>query len=90
MSTTTFEKGLAEVRDRLERIEGELHDLDTSLERLQADAAETAWKAREAAEAAIGAARDRRIALGESVARLRDAATGASNPSIPTNGKEEK
>lgn len=90
MSTTTFEKGLAEVRDRLERIEGELHDLDTSLERLQADAAETAWKAREAAEAAIGAARSRRIALGDLTTRLRDAANGASNPSIPTNRKEEK
>ncbi len=85
MSTTTFEEGLAEVRHRLERIEGELRDLDTSLERLQTDAAEAAWRAREQAEAAIGEVRSRRIDLGERAARLRDSANEVSEKSTSSH-----
>ena len=84
MSTTTFHEGLAAVRDRLERIERELHDLDTAIERLQADAAESAWKARQEAEAEISDVRSRRIALGQRVARLRDSASETSAPDTTT------
>ena len=90
MSTTRFDEGLADVRHRLARIEHELSDVDTSLERLQADAAEAAWQARERAEAAIGEIRSRRIALGERAGRVRDSAREISATPTPTNGKEPK
>lgn len=58
----------------------ELHELDASLEWLQAGAVEATWRARQGAEAAIATVRDRRIALGQ---RLSDLSTNV-------NRKEQK
>jgi hypothetical protein len=60
-------------------VEAELHSWDTYLERLQASAAQNAWKAREQAEAAIGEIRARRIAVDERLAQARDAACDDSH-----------
>lgn len=59
-------------------VDAELHSWDTYLERLQAGVAAKAWKAREQAEAAIGDIRSRRIAVGESLAQVRDSAGAGS------------
>jgi hypothetical protein len=59
-------------------VEAELQSWDTYLERLQTSVAAKAWKAREQAEAAIGDVRNRRIALGERLAQMRDSAGAAS------------
>jgi hypothetical protein len=56
-------------------VEGELRSWDNYLERLQTSVAAKAWKAREQAEAAIGAVRTRRLAIDERLAQAR-AATG--------------
>jgi chromosome segregation ATPase len=54
-------------------VEAELHSWDTYLERLQMSVAAKAWKAREQAEAAIGAVRSRRIEVDERLAQALDA-----------------
>jgi hypothetical protein len=59
-------------------VEEELHSWDTYLERLQTSVAAKAGMAREQAEAAIGDVRNRRIALGERLAQMRDSAGAAS------------
>lgn len=57
-------------------VESELRSWDTHLERLQASVAAKAWKAREQAEAAIGAVRTSRIAVYERLTQERDGAAG--------------
>jgi hypothetical protein len=58
-------------------VDEELRSWDTYLERLQATAATRAWKAREQAEATMGDARSRRIAVDERLAQGRAAAREA-------------
>jgi len=59
-------------------VEAELESWDTYLERLQATVAARAWHAREQAEVAIGDVRNRRIAVGEQLARARDRDAGGA------------
>jgi hypothetical protein len=59
-------------------VEAELHSWDAYLERLQANVAAKAWKAREQAEVAIGDVRSRRIDVGERLAQMRDSAGAPS------------
>jgi hypothetical protein len=63
-------------------VEEELRSWDTYLERLQADAAVKAWKAREQAEAAIGDVRSRRIELDAGLTHARGDASGNARQSI--------
>jgi hypothetical protein len=60
-----------------EAVEEELRSWDTYLERLQATAATRPWKAREQAEAAIGEARNRRLAVDQRLGEARTAALEA-------------
>jgi hypothetical protein len=55
-------------------VDAELRGWDSYLERLQTGVATRAWKAREDAEAAIGAVRRRRIAVDERLAQERNGA----------------